>query len=319
MTPVYFRQDVLIKYEAASGFDVKDDGSVSCRHYWGLVRSTSRIGNELLATAIGDFAEGVPFDEWPHWRQYAVEPPSADTVAALRQETVIPKAVNDLLYALNHMNDTFSRLAIALGVTLPEPLWRGSLDSLAGHQLKWVYPATANDDEFLKRATLTSTLFLDGLLPTSMRTLLGALDKSLHQTFDKAAQPLGSRNLLQRMALMARVIDRVQPALTDIPLLLRQAEGKAANASQDMQAELDALYKGIRDDFAPLAFLYDLRTHGGLAHPPNAAEVAIAAGKLGLPGGNWHRTDYLRLLKCVTDKFTIISDYFNAATLRLSR
>jgi hypothetical protein len=80
MDRAYFRQEVLTKYEGAAGFDVKDDGSVSCRHYWGLTRSTSRIGNELLATGIGDFAEGVPFEEWPHWKQYAVEPPGSDTV-----------------------------------------------------------------------------------------------------------------------------------------------------------------------------------------------------------------------------------------------
>ncbi len=77
MDRIYFRQEVLTKYEGASGFDVKDDGSVSCYH-WGLVRSTSRLGNELLSTAIGDFAEGVPFEEWPHWKQYAVEPPSLE-------------------------------------------------------------------------------------------------------------------------------------------------------------------------------------------------------------------------------------------------
>jgi len=36
MHPVYFRQEVLTKYECASGFDVEDNGSVSCRHYWVL-------------------------------------------------------------------------------------------------------------------------------------------------------------------------------------------------------------------------------------------------------------------------------------------
>lgn len=66
MDRVYFRQEVLMKYEAASGFEVKDDGSVSCYHYWGLARSTARLGNELCSTAIGDFAEGVPFEEWLH-------------------------------------------------------------------------------------------------------------------------------------------------------------------------------------------------------------------------------------------------------------
>jgi hypothetical protein len=65
-TPVFFRQEVLVKYQGASGFDVGDDGSVSCYGEWGLTRGTWRLGNELLATAIGDFAEGIPFYEWLH-------------------------------------------------------------------------------------------------------------------------------------------------------------------------------------------------------------------------------------------------------------
>jgi hypothetical protein len=64
MESVFFRQEVLAKYEGTSGFDVADNGSVSCYGEWGLTRSTWKLGNELLATAIGDFAEGVPFCEW---------------------------------------------------------------------------------------------------------------------------------------------------------------------------------------------------------------------------------------------------------------
>lgn len=159
MDCVFFRQEVLAKYEGAAGFDVKDDGSVSCRNYWGLVRSTSRLGNELLSSTIGDFAEGVPFEEWSHWKQYAVEPPSPETAKSLAQEMTIPYAVNSLVNALHRLNAAFEEMAASLGVLIAEPLWRGSLDSLAGRQLKWIYPATADDDEFIKRATLASTLF----------------------------------------------------------------------------------------------------------------------------------------------------------------
>jgi hypothetical protein len=44
--PVFFRQEVLAKYEGSSGFDVADNGSVSCNGEWGLTRSTWRIGNQ---------------------------------------------------------------------------------------------------------------------------------------------------------------------------------------------------------------------------------------------------------------------------------
>jgi len=319
MDRVFFRQEVLTKYEGAAGFDLEDDGSVSCRHYWGLVRSTSRLGNELLSTAIGDFAEGVPFDEWPHWKQYAVESPSTETARSLAQETTIPEAVNSLVHALNRLNAAFSEMGASMGVTIAESLWRGSLDSLAGRQLKWVYPSTADDDEFVKRATLASTLFLDALQPVALRKLLNAVGKKLDQTLEKSPRPLGSRNLLQRVTLVARLIEEIQPKKTQLPMLVKQAEAKAKSVTDpDLQRDLQELHRRVRDEFAPLAFLYDLRTHGGLAHPPNKAEAAIAARKLGLPKENWHRTDYLRLLKLITDCVDRISEHFESAVERLA-
>src|SRR5271166_1985664 len=294
MEPVFFRQEVLAKYEGSSGFDVADNGSVSCNGEWGLTRSTWRIGNELLATGIGDFAQGVPFHEWPHWQQNAVEPPSSETVAVLKQEQTVADAVNSLVQSLVGLNRAFARLASSLGMDIPEPLWSGSLESLAGRQLKWVYPASADDSEFLKRATLASTLVIEALKPKLLRKLLQHLDAKLHQNNVDPPGPLGSRRLLERVTLVAVLIENLRPDMTQIPILVRRAEGKTASFD-DLQAELSKLYERVRDEFAPLAFLYDLRVYGGLAHNPNMKQVAKAAAKLGFPGSGWHRTHYLSL------------------------
>jgi hypothetical protein len=314
MDRVYFRQEVLTKYEGASGFEVADDGSVSCHHYWGLVRSTARIGNELLTTAIGDFAEGVPFEEWPNWQQYAVETPSHETVEALRQEQAIPEAVRSLVKALHKLNAAYSGVAASFRVGTLDPLWHGSLDSLAGRQLKWVYPATADDDEFLKRATLVSTLVIEGLQPASLRKLLSAVGGNLHMNEENPPRLLGSRNLLQRLTLIAVLIENFRTDIAGIPMLVRRVEGKATNGGEpDLQAELEKTYQHVRAEFAPLVFLYDLRTYGGLAHTPNKAQVAVAAAQLGLPERNWHRTDYLRLLRLVTESIQQVSNHLEVA------
>ena len=318
MDDVCFRQEVLTKYEGTSGFDVSDNGSVSCRHYWGLIRSTSRIGNELLATHIGDFAEGVPFEEWPHWKQYVVEPPSLGTLAALREEKTIPDAVNSVERMLKKLNVAFTHFADSIGVGDPETLWQGSLDSLAGRQLKWVYPTDADDDEFLKRATLASTLVIDALAPASLRKLLSAVGKDLHLNDGSPSQPLGSRNLLQRVTLVAVLVQDFQPPIDGIPKLVMQVESITSSATEaDLQAELVRSYQRVRDEFAPLAFLYDLRTHGGLAHTPNMEAVAAAATKLGLPGKNWNRTDYLRLLSLVAGSIMQINQHLETAAQQL--
>jgi hypothetical protein len=318
MDRIYFRQEVLTKYEVSSGYEVRDNGSVANIGYWGLTRSTSRIGNELISTAIGDFAEGVPFEEWSYWKGYSVEVPSADSVRSMLQETPIPDAVNSLVRTLDRLNATFAQMAEAAGVTISDPLWRGSLDSLAGRQLKWVYPATAGDDEFIKRATLASTLFLDGLQSPSLRRFLGEVGKKMHESFEKAGTTLGSRRLLQRTTLVSALIETIQPKWIKLPSLVKRVEGQfRGQVDADLQVELEALRNCVRDEFAPLAFLYDLRIHGGLAHPPNRDEAASAAAKLGLPKGNWHRTDYLALLKLVADSFDRISAHFEAASLTM--
>ena len=299
MDLVYFNQEVLSKYEGASGFLILDDGSVSCRNYWSLGRSTRRIGNELLATAIGDFAEGVPFEEWPHWKQHAVEPPSVETTTVLQQEQTIPNAVNALVGELESLSAAFQGLARTMYLDLPTSLWRGSVDSLAGHQLKWVYPTTADDDEFLKRATLLSTLVIDGLVPKSLRRVIRAWDEDLHQ--DLQNQSLGSRKLLERISLIAVLIEDFQPNNSEIPKLVRIAEDQPTDTvDTELNTELRRSYCKTRKMLAPLAFLYDLRIHGGIAHPPDRSKVESAAGKLGLSAKNWHRTDYLHLLDIVT-------------------
>ena len=77
----------------------------------------------------------------------------------------------------------------------------------------------------------------------------------------------------------------------------------------DVQAELEKLYERVRDEFAPLVFLYELRVHGGLAHHPNTKEAAKAAAKLGFPGSGWHRTHYLSLLNLLTSSVSQISKH----------
>ena len=320
MDRVCFRQEVLMKYERACGFDVGDDGSVSCHHYWGLVRSTVRMGNELLSTAIGDFAEGVPFEEWPHWRQYAVEPPSPESAKAIRQEQRLPDAVNSLVTALNRLNAAVAGMGRSLAVANLQPLWRGSVDSLAGHQLKWVYPAAAGDDEFLKRATLASTLVLDELETPVLRKLLCGVAKNLHLNDDDPPRCLGSRNLLRRVTLIATLLEEFLPHMSEIPRLVKQAESGAGKATEpDLRAELTETYQRVRDQFGPLAFLYDLRTYGGLAHKVDKPHVAEAAAKLGLPRENWHRRNYLQLLNLVIESLQQISTRLETAAETISQ
>jgi hypothetical protein len=107
-------------------------------------------------------------------------------------------------------------------------------------------------------------------------------------------------------------MENLRPDIAQIPILVRQAEGEARSTKDDPQAELEKLYERVREKFAPLAFLYDLRVHGGLAHSPNLKEAAKAAKALGLPGSGWHRTHYLSLLSLLTGSISQISEHLKS-------
>lgn len=301
---IYFRQEVLTKYENASGFTIEDNGSVRCHDYWGLYRSTHRIGNDLLSTMFCDFAEGVSVHEWPHWQQYAVEPPILETLKTMSEEKPIPKAITELIEELDWLNDRVQDYARVRSLSLDEHPWRGMLDSLAARQLKWVYPVAAHDDEFLKRATLLSTLVIDGLVSSPLRSVLRSYSSSFHE---KGGKTLGSRNLLQRLALTAAVVRTFQPQDSEVENLVLCAESERQADSPDLQAELAALNTKVRTDFAPLAFLYDLRIAGGVAHSPSPEKAGEAAKSLGLGAKDWRRIDYLKLLALVTDAVRAIN------------
>lgn len=300
LTRVYFRQEVLAKYEGTANYDVDDDGSVHCQSYWGLYRSTRRHGNELISTYIGDFAEGVPLEEWMHWKQYAVDPPSRESLESISREQSIPEAINELIGALQRLNNTFKSLTYTFKISdVSVNLWNGSADSLAGRQLKYFYPSNASDDEFLKRATLVSTFIIDELSSPLLRYFLVKFGRDLDRN---NTSMLGSRNLLQRVSLVVNLIKNFKPDFSEIPELIKLAEiGSYETKEPDIKDEIITLYKNVRKEFSVLAFLYDLRTFGGVAHKPNKEKASQAAVKIGLSKENWHRNDYLKLLRLTTD------------------
>ena len=304
MSRVYFRQEVLQKYENATGFRVLDDGSVVCGRHWSLQRSTSRLGNELIDTAIGDFAEGVPFEEWVHWKQHSAPVPSQGEFDRIVSEEGIPFAVNKVVESLELLNLAVRDRASSVDLLDVGDVWRGSKDSLACKQLKWVYPIGADDSEFLVRATLLSTFVVDGIVPKVIRRVLQRNGQNLECSNPTvpSSSPLGSRNLLQRLALVCLMADSIAPAENLVGTFVRKAETAApTTGSTDIEIELAGYYATVRERMKGLAFLYELRTHGGIAHPPSEEKASAAAVALGLPPENWRRSDYLRLLTMVVE------------------
>lgn len=312
---VYFKQEVLSKYENTVGFSVEDDGSVTCKHYWALNRSTRRHGNELLSTYIGDFAEGIPFEEWQHWKQFEAEYPSVDAIRTIGQERTIPYAVNNLVRMLSNLNSAMRALSRAQNLQSDFKLWNGSLDSLAGKLIKFVYPNNADEEEFIKRSTLVSTLVIDELSVEFLRLILNTFGADLHKSFFGNSN-LGSRKLLQRLILVLAITKQVKPDPAKVSEYVKIAEDPQQTIPSDVDAELvlelKGIYKEIFDLFSPLALLYDLRIYGGLAHPPSMEKARGTAVQLGLPANGWQRRHFLDLVfkmsECIYSVYVIAND-----------
>lgn len=311
LEPVFFLQEALEKYEKADGFTVSDEGNVSCYPFWAL-RST-RIGNELLQIHIGEFSE-LPFHEWEYWRKYLIEPPSAERVLELRAIETLPSRINTLESSLLRLNECISNLATALSITVEEDFWKGSSDSLAGRQIKSFYPAYTSEDFFLLRATLTSTFMIEPLNKSAVNPILNRLNKSLRFTDETPPKPLGSRKLLQRLTLACFLIAEYECDLAVLPDLVFEAEGIKNNNDLDLQRELSEINSKIKQQFGALAFLYDLRIYGGIAHILDRPKCVNAVKEMGLPEKGWQLRHYLDLVSKIDLSINLISDHIKKAT-----
>ena len=122
---------------------------------------------------------------------------------------------------------------------------------MAARQLKWVYPVNADDDEFLKRATLLSTLIVDELSSKAMRRMLQLWDENLRFKDAETRQSLGSRKLLERLMLVAAVIEEVNPSQAKVSSLIEQAE-KPDQSSAQARTASSATSGAIRWSLRPI-------------------------------------------------------------------
>jgi phage terminase large subunit-like protein len=304
MDRVYFSQEVLVKYQNLPGYEISDEGAIRHKYYWSFDRGVSRFGDDYLAIAIGDFAEGVTFDDWAHWKQFAQEPPDDVYFERVKKSKDRINQVNLLTSELYGLNEMVEYFCLMVAPELAErPLWKGFANEQAVRELKWYIANHANDAEFRKRATLLSTLIVDDLDVDLMRTLLLDLDVVLVNE-----SKLGSIKLLQRLTLVAKLIAkfRTHENLKDLVLLAKT--GVSLPGNEEVVSEIAKVNQDIFELFTPLVALYDLRLSVGYAHPPSADKVAAAIKLLGLPASGWGRAEYLTLLSKLSTAISRIGE-----------
>lgn len=313
---VYFSQEALVKYQNLPGHEIDDDGAVRHKGYWSFDRSASRLGDDYLAIAIGDFAEGVTYDQWSHWKQFAVEPPDNAYFELLKKTKDRIGQVNSLVSELNGLNEAFKNYCLIHKASSCErELWKGAANGPAIKELKWYIASHANDSEFRKRATLLSTLIVDEMDTGVLRTLLQRLDVLLPD------EKLGSLKLLQRLALTAKLNTSFRSSENMKELISLTKTGISGSGVSDISQEVKKIEAEVFKTITPLFALYDLRIAAGYAHPPNPEKVLAAVKLLHLPARNWGRSEYLALLSKLSVSVSQISEilWLGAQSLISSR
>lgn len=308
MTRTWFDIAVLERFEHDPNYDVGDDGSIRCRHYWALNRSVQRTGNRWLSTAIGDFAEGVPMEEWPYFARYAVPPPGDSEYDEACREQEIPDLVNALVDALERMAATPSWFA-AEGTEPPAAIWNLKSDP---RPLKRHMGSTTDKTEFARRVTELSTLLIDGL---DKAALIGAVEALAGMRAPNEHRSQGSRKWLEAYATacrIARYLRTMEPAALAGPVRLGLAWATATGEQLEAAREYQQAAGEIRGALAPIAYLYDLRTSGGVAHPPSAG-WAEALAKVAGDSEQVGRRGYLALLTAVGEAVRLIVEDVRAA------
>jgi hypothetical protein len=310
MDRIYFQADVLQKYEGTPNFSVLDDGSVICGGWWSLQRSTYRIGNALVSTAIGDFAEGVPFEEWPHWKQHSVAPPDDQALQRYLQESPLPGIINRLLDSLEELNGVAIYCEGHFSALRHGPVWAGDGQDEAIHRLKSAYPDSARDEELLLRATHLSTVVDGGLHAEALRQILGMFGSGLQLKDPQKSKSntLGSLKLLERWALIATIVHQLSLSkFGKLKSLVIGAESPARppKLGEDLWNELSAMRRTIAAEMAPLFCLNDIRNSGGTAHPLSSKKISKALNGFGLPPSGFTRLSFLALVKTVTETLAL--------------
>jgi hypothetical protein len=307
MDRVFFSQEALVRYQTLPNHEISDDGAVRHSTFWSFDRSVIRFGDDYLSIAIGDFAEGVAFHEWQHWAKFAVDPPDDAWFDPEKDKQSIRGQVKRLISELYSLSEAFEYFCQKfVPDSAGQSIWNGDDKDQIVKELKWFYPTHESDADFRTRVAQLSVLVVDSLNPTLMRTVLVRLNALLPE--DKFT---GGLKLLQRLCLVANLMSAFQTK-RDLQYLLKPTIQKPKTGEElELAAEVQCIANKVREIFAPLVGLYDLRTASGLAHPPSKDKIREATKLLGLPTKGWTRAHYILLLgkisSCISQSCEILS------------
>lgn len=295
MSPVFFYEEVLKKYEDDNNYSIGDDGSVAYSYQWGIFRGIERLANKYIKINIGDFAEGIIGHEWDYWSSYNVKPPpSLDEIKYLRIIPTIQQRINRLFKRVYELNAVFQSNKLLNSLEIPvSPLIKKS--DHFDEDITYLKKTIANNSpirELLNRCNVLSIRLVDDIDWNILVKMVSQYNPEA--TKDKDGNPLGSLKLLTNLT----ILNILTKEHINIDNNLQHAKINAYNTykktmtfkcgtykpkNTDESSFLQSKVKIVEDVYNKsniIFVIYNLRNKGG-AHTPSISEIKINLEKIG--------------------------------------
>jgi len=291
MAVAYFNSAVLKRYEGDRRYRIDDDGGVHYAGIWGIYRGIWRLGDELIAVHLGDLAEGLPYDEWPHWLQYNVEPISEEELRELQKIQPIQKLLNTLVSEIEAFEERQSFYMAKRNVRISEPIFNFENEEQKQEiikELKKTFTRETAKAEFLNRMVWLYKLIIDSL---SVKTLSSFID-----SYDPAAKFIDRGGIKKSSSLLLTLLEFqvIENACQSFGLIKEETMTKTkeyhnllnrkSNQSDDaLMKEITQKIRHLRENFEIMSVIGKLRSGAGGAHVGSNKEFKQAMAKLSFP------------------------------------
>ncbi|WP_445475690.1 hypothetical protein ACT9XH_02835 [Methanococcoides methylutens] len=264
MDSVYFKEEVLKKYEGDVNYQIGDNGTVQFGYEWGTFRGCYRVADGIICVNLGDLGEGFPDEELKHWKLYNVHP---DDVNITSYYTDFRDTINRLVHFMEISN---TQVKTKIKLYYPEAT-HFNTDSFddnlfdlkhADHHLRFlkkvINESTSAEELEMKIVTL-NCLVIDSINTKLLSKLLDRLDGNLKYAssaltlisvkpdglnnktshhYDSFIYPLRSLELLKRFLL----VDDFH----------KQYYGQEVMTIHDFNSSRDEFHENIRMNFDDL-------------------------------------------------------------------
>jgi hypothetical protein len=258
-----FDQEVLRRYQTEPGADVSL-GNIGQLEITSkkvhLRRIAMLLGTEYVSAWVGDFVEGVPPSEWPHWQSFNIPFIGFESQKQLYEAKNLFRMVFGLIRQTRLINRRWLR--ITQDGRIPFNLEHNTEKDYKA--LTKALPRGPDAHELIDRAKALDGLIIERVGSTPLKAFL-----KLTGFATQEIEELGSIKLLSTFMMVVRIAEAAEEWHDSIKAALSYAHKKVASwqkgQSRDLASDELKLIELVARDFEIMFLLNDLRLLA--AHP----------------------------------------------------